>query len=612
MRHEIRVPRDRRRVAANLKTGGLTLRYDEEMRNPTRPWWKDAVFYQIYPRSFQDSNGDGMGDLPGIISRLDELAALGVNALWLSPVYCSPDADNGYDIANYRDIDPRYGTLKDFDHLVAEARKRKLRIVMDLVVNHTSDAHPWFQASRRREYPYTDYYIWRPIKEDGDLPNNWTSFFQGTVWEWDVIRGEYYLHLFDKRQPDLNWANPAVLAEVEDIMRFWLDRGVAGFRCDVITCLYKTSLEDGAPGSVIRGIEHYKSQPGTHEILATLRRDVLDPYQAFTVGETVMATLQEAQDLTDPARRELDMVFTFDHLKVDRRIDKYLPKPFSAAALLDSLTKWQQGLSWAAPVLENHDQPRIVSHYGDDDRHWATSAKALAVLLLTLRGTPFIYQGQEIGMTNFHFTSLDELDDVESHRMDVRLRGYKLPAPLRWSIIRPASRDNARTPMQWDAGPTAGFTTGRPWLAVNPNSSTINYAAQESDPASVLSFYRAMIELRATSPTLRDGPFEPVYADKSVMVYRRGKADGSGQPLFTVYLNLSGRASQLNQELADEMRRCKDGTTIACVATNTGRRQFNGTLLPWEAVVVRETLSPDWAIPSKKPAPMLASTIMKP
>jgi len=570
-----------------------------QQESTARQWWKDAVFYQIYPRSFQDSNGDGIGDIPGIISRLDALADLGITALWLSPLYRSPDADNGYDISDYCDIDPRYGTLADFDRLVAEARGRGIRIVMDLVINHTSDEHRWFQASRRREDPYTDYYIWRPAKADGSPPNNWTGFFMGSTWQWDEVRGEYYLHLFDRKQPDLNYRNPAVLAEIKDILRFWLDRGVAGFRCDVISLLYKTSLDDGESGP-IRGLEHYKAQPGTHRILQELRRDVLDPYGAFTVGETVMVTLDEAKKLSDPARGELDLIFYFDHLEVDRLVARYGPKPFRADELLRRLTRWQQGLDWNAVYLENHDQPRIVSHYGDDQQFWSRSARLLATLLLTLRGTPFIFQGQEIGMTNFDFTSLDQLDDVESRNMDALLKKFGIPYNVRWRLIRTASRDNARTPMQWDSSLGAGFTTGEPWLGINSNATRINYAQQAGDPHSVLSYYRRLIRLRANSPTLSQGGFEPVCADHSVMVYRRTPVAGSSDPAYTVWLNFSGHIRHLKQPwLASAM--CAEPIVLAhgihpptCVASNTGRRSLDGILLPWEAVVVREVDAPPW------------------
>ncbi|MCL2737055.1 MAG: alpha-glucosidase [Propionibacteriaceae bacterium] len=576
-----------------------------------RPWWKDAVFYQIYPRSFQDSNGDGIGDIPGIISRLDEVAALGVTALWLSPLYRSPDADNGYDISDYRDIDPRYGTLADFDRLVAEARARGIRVIMDLVINHTSDEHPWFQASRRREAPYTDYYIWRPGQPDGQPPNNWTGFFMGSAWQWDDLRQEYYLHLFATKQPDLNYHEPAVVEEVKQILRFWLDRGVAGFRCDVISALYKTSLDDGHGLPIVRGIEHYKAQPGTHRILAELRRDVLDPYGAFTVGEAVMPTLAEAQDLTDPDRKELDLIFYFDHLEVDRIFARYGPKPFRADTLLTRLTSWQQGLDWNATYLENHDQPRIVSHYGDDKHFWERSAKLFAVLLLTLRGTPFIYQGQEIGMTNADFTGVDQLDDVESHNMDTLLGRAHIPYSVRWWLIRTASRDNARTPVQWDSTPTAGFTTGRPWLGVNANARWLNQARQRRDPRSVWNFYRKMIALRQASETLGRGGFEPVYADRHVMAYRRTPVAGSQDPAYTVWLNMSGKTRRLSRPwlasavagpegaVSGESSRPKTSfrPTVrppVCVASTTGRRTLDGVLLPWEAMVIREFQTEPW------------------
>ena len=562
-----------------------------------RPWWKSAIFYQIYPRSFQDSNGDGIGDIPGIISRLDELAELGITAIWLSPLYPSPDADNGYDISDYCDIDPRYGTLADFDKLVAEAGARGMRIVMDLVINHTSDEHPWFQASRRRVAPYTNYYIWRPAKE-GRPPNNWTGFFMGSAWQWDEVRGEYYLHLFDTKQPDLNYRDPAVLEEIKKVMRFWLDRGVAGFRCDVISLLYKSSLEDGRGLPILRGLEHYKSQPGTHQILKELRRDVLDPYGAFAVGETVMVSLPEAQDLCDPDRNELDLVFYFDHLEVDRIVSRYGPKPFRADVLLHRLDTWQRGLDWNAVYLENHDQPRIVSHYGDDKRYWARSACLLATLLLTLRGTPFIYQGQEIGMTNFDFISIDQVNDVESHNMDALLKRFKISDKSRWCLIREASRDNARTPVQWDSTPGAGFTTGTSWLKTNINSTWLNYANQVNDPRSVLTFYKRMIRLRTSSQTLREGGFEPVYADRSVMVYRRTPVAGSSDPAYTIWLNFSSATQKIKEPwLASSATEDQGDGPVhfpMCVASTTGRRHLDGVLLPWEAMVIRDFSSEPW------------------
>ncbi|MDR0489111.1 MAG: alpha-glucosidase [Propionibacteriaceae bacterium] len=571
------------------------------MNEVVRPWWKDAIFYQIYPRSFQDSNGDGIGDIPGIISRLDELAHLGVTCLWLSPVYCSPDADNGYDISDYRQIDSRYGTLEDFDQLVTEAKTRGMRVIMDLVINHTSDEHEWFQASRRREESYSDYYIWRPGKlPDGseaepiegvfdpsgavEPPNNWTGFFMGSAWEWDDLRGEYYLHLFDKKQPDLNYHNPAVIEEIKQILRFWLDRGIAGFRCDVISLLYKESLEDGQGLPIIRGLEHYKGREGTHKFLQELRREILEPYGAFTVGETVMVSLDEAKQLCDPDRGELDLLFYFDHLEVDRLVARYGPKPFRADRLLERLTTWQQGLEWNALYLENHDQPRIVSHYGDDKKFWARSAQLLAVMLMTLRGSPFLYQGQEIGMTNFDYTSMDDLDDVESHNMNGLMKKAHIPYNVRWWMIRSSSRDNARTPVQWDDSEGAGFTAGTPWMAINANSSWLNYAAQTKDPHSVLNFYRRLIRLRGNCETLAQGGFEPIYANRSVMAYRR-TSQGSTHGDYTIWLNFSGRTQRLPYDLIIEAGL---DDSHQCMVSNTGRRQIHDHLLPWEAIVLRQ------------------------
>lgn len=542
------------------------------MNSSVNKWWQERVVYQIYPRSFQDSNGDGIGDIPGIITRLDVLKDLGVGIIWLSPVYKSPGADNGYDISDYRDIDPKFGSMADMERLFAAAAQRDIKIIMDLVINHTSDEHAWFQQSRNQDSPYRDYYIWRPAKPDGSPPNNWTGFFMGDTWAFDEKSGEYYLHLFDKKQPDLNYHNPQVIQEVKDIMRFWLEKGAAGFRCDVINILYKSSLADGRPRVITRGLEHYKTQEGNHEILRELRRDVLDHYDCFTVGESVMVDLKEAKLLSDPARRELDMVFYFDHLEVDRRVARYIPKRFRARRLLEVLSKWQQGLDWNAVYVENHDQPRIVSHYGNEGAYWARSAKLLATLQLTLRGTPFIYQGQEIGMTNGDFSSLSELNDVESFNVDRLMQKLHIPQSLRWRWIKPSSRDNARTPMQWADQPGAGFTTGTPWLRANENYRRINVRQQQTDPDSVLRYYQRMIALRAASTTLKYGAFAPLYAKGGVIAYTR--TQGSEQ--YLVLLNLSTRKGRA-------------AFTGDVVIANTGRDVYDGTLAPYEAVVLKRT-----------------------
>ncbi|MCL2244421.1 MAG: alpha-glucosidase [Treponema sp.] len=561
-----------------------------------KSWWKDSIVYQIYPRSFQDSNGDGIGDIPGIISRLDEIKDLGAQIIWLSPVYKSPDADNGYDISDYYSINPKFGTMADMDRLFKEAAKRDIKIIMDLVINHTSDEHEWFQKSRDPSSPYRDYYIWRPGKNKrrqgrAKLPNNWTGFFMDKAWEYDEKSGEYYLHLFDKKQPDLNYKNPKVIEEVKNILRFWLDKGAAGFRCDVINVLYKTSLENGKNSLAVRGIEHYKSQEGNHEILREIHSDVLARYDCFTVGETVMVDLKEAKLLCDENRRELDMLFYFDHLEIDRRIAQFIPKKFRADKLMEVITKWQIGLDWNALYLENHDQARIVSHFGaaEKDRsfgnklpadskpgkYWQQSAKVLALFELTLRGTPFIYQGQEIGMTNFDFKSLDELDDVVSHGLNKLLKKMCIPGFLRWKWIKTSSRDNARTPMQWDDSEYSGFSNAKPWLGVNGNYKYINYAAQKNAPDSILNFYKTLIALRKNSDCLIYGKFLPVYADTRLIIYQRKYENKT----YTVALNFSSRTVKVPLKHVDLLTR-------PLVVSTLGRTECEDTLLPWEGVLV--------------------------
>jgi oligo-1,6-glucosidase len=551
-------------------------------------WWQDRVAYQIYPRSFQDSPapnggpGDGIGDIPGIISRLDELRDLGIGILWLSPVYRSPGVDNGYDIADYCSIDPIFGTMTDMERLIAGAGKRDIRIIMDLVINHTSDEHKWFQKSRDRDSSYRNYYIWRPPRRGkSPLPNNWTGFFMENVWEFDPQSGEYYLHLFHKKQPDLNYKNPAVIEEIKKILRFWLDKGIAGFRCDVINIIYKASLDNGRKSIAVQGIEHYKCREGNHAVLRKLRRDVLDEYDCFTVGETVMVDLPEAKLLCDESRKELDMLFYFEHLEIDRRIARFIPKKFRARKLLEVLTKWQQGLEWNAVYLENHDQARIVSHFGDPGtgpepgRYWEQSAKLLALLELTLRGTPFIYQGQEIGMTNFDFKSIDQVQDVESRNVDALMKKLHIPRFLRWKWVRASSRDNARTPFQWSAAAGAGFTQGVSWLGINRNYRSINYEAQKGNPASVFGFYKQLIRLRSSSELLKRGAFEPLFARGSLMAYERRL----GGAACRVFLNFSRRTIKPPKEWTEKSR-------WKLWISNTGRTDLSGKILPWEAVLI--------------------------
>lgn len=536
------------------------------------PWWKRKIIYQIYPMSFCDSNGDGIGDLPGIISRLDYLQRLGVGALWLSPVYPSPNKDNGYDISDYCEIHPNYGTLADMDRLIAEAKKRDIRIIMDLVINHTSDRHEWFQKSRRREEPYTDFYIWRK-GEKGKKPTNWGSFFGEDCWEYDEVRGEYYLHLFAKEQPDLNYHNEKVIAAIEDVMRFWLDRGVAGFRCDVINIIYKEAIKNGRWRPALTGCEYYLSTPGCHRVLHRLNRDVLSRYDAFTVGETVFVTPKMADDLVNPQREELCTVFSFEHMETDCFKIKWFLRKFKPDRFFACLTKWQNALPWNTVYFENHDQPRSVSRYGNDAEYHDQSVKALATLLLTLRGTPFLYEGEEIGMTNFDFPDMEKVRDVESINIWNMGKRLHLPYGLRWRMIKTKSRDNARTPMQWDDSINGGFSAGTPWLSVNGNYPRINVKRQEDDPGSVLAYYRQLIAFRNGSRVLQEGDFTELYRKNGVYAYRRA-CDGEA---LTVVISL-----------AEGERKNPASGEVVC--SNYGRETAPARLAPYEALVLREVV----------------------
>ncbi len=490
--------------------------------SPTRQWWRDRVVYQIYPRSFADSNADGIGDLRGIIERVDHLAELGVGVVWLSPIYASPQDDNGYDISDYQAIDPTFGTLADFDELVAALHERDIRLVMDLVVNHTSDEHPWFiESASGRESAKRDWYIWRDPKPDGSEPNNWESFFSGPTWQFDEASGQYYLHLFSRKQPDLNWENPQVRQAIYAMMRWWLERGVDGFRMDVINLISKVEgLPDGPVGPTGRGscFEACANGPRFHEFLAEMHREVFDAYPDrtfLTVGETPGIGLDDALKCADPARREVDMVFQFEHVGLDNNPgDKFaVERPdMRLADLAGNLAAWQEGMGevgWNSLYFENHDQPRSVSRWGDEAEEWrAKSAKALAGMLHAHRGTPYVYQGQELGMINVPWTDLSEFRDLEVlNYVAARAAEGRSFAELLPGISR-VNRDNARTPMQWSDEPGAGFTTGEPWLALNPAAREINAAAQVGVAGSVFEFYRELIALRRELPVLVAGDFE--------------------------------------------------------------------------------------------------------
>jgi oligo-1,6-glucosidase len=462
--------------------------------------------------------------------------------------------------------------MADMDRLIAEAGLRDIRIIMDMVINHTSDEHEWFQKSRNRQSPYRDYYVWRPGKP-GKLPNNWTSFFGEKCWEYDIGSGEYYLHLFAKKQPDLNWRNPKVLQEIEGVLKFWLDKGIAGFRCDVVNVLFKESLRDGKRKLVLTGSEHYLSREGTHEILRRLRKDVLDRYDCFTVGETVFVTPQTGRDLCDADRRELDMIFSFEHMETDQWRVKWFKRRFHAGRFGQVIAKWQRELDWNANYLENHDQPRSVSRFGDDNNFWMESAKMLCVLLMTLRGTPFVYQGQEIGMTNFDFAGMGDIRDVESVSIHRLLQRMGVPAWLRWRMIRATSRDNARTPMQWSEAPQAGFTTGTPWLGMNGNCKHVNMAGQQRDPGSIRSFYKTMIALRAGSDVLKSGTFELLEAGNRLFAFRRAYEGVS----LTVLLSFSRKEWKVPYQ----------GNVVL---SSYGRPVFDGNLKPYEAVILNRNI----------------------
>ena len=554
-----------------------------------RAYWKEAVVYQIYPRSFMDSNGDGIGDLRGILSKLDYIRELGADVIWLCPVYKSPNDDNGYDISDYRDIMDEFGTMADWEELLEGIHRRGMKLMMDLVVNHTSDEHPWFVASRSsRNNPYRDYYIWRP-GQDGREPNNWLSFFGGSAWEYDERTGEYYLHLFSRKQPDLNWENPRVRQEVYDIMRFWLDKGVDGFRMDVINCISKTpGLPSVGEARYAWGGEHFLNGPRVHEFLQEMHREVLSRYDVMTVGETPGVTVEQARLYTGEDRGELQMVFQFEHMELDAGPGgKWDLKPWTLREFRAVMHKWQAGLAdigWNALYLNNHDQPRMVSRFGDDGKYRKESAKLLATLLHTLQGTPFIYQGEELGMTNVKFGSIEDYRDIETLNM---YREYTLerglPADWVLRLIHAKGRDNARTPMQWDDSPNAGFTTGTPWIKVNPNFTEINAKESLADPDSILHYYKKLIRLRREHDIVVYGRYDLILEDHpQIYAFTRTL----GQERWLVMLNFSRREARF--ELPEHLRHSGRQLMIANYADADGREPIDRLeLRPYEARVYR-------------------------
>lgn len=549
----------------------------------THHWWKEAVVYEVYPRSFADSNGDGMGDIRGIISKLDYIKSLGVDMFWLYSAYQSPDVDNGYDVSDYYAIDPRYGTMVDFDELLKQTHERGMKLQMELVVNHSSDQNPWFQQSRTsKTNPYRDYYIWRPPNHGGP-PNDWQALTGGSAWEFDAATGEYYLHYFNKKQPDLNWDNPRLRQEIYKMMRFWLDKGVDGLRMDVIPLISKDPTY-GPLGP--RGIVGYENGPHLHEYLQEMNREVMSHYDVATVGEGAFVPAANTPQYTADDRRELNMLFLFDHFGLGRGAEKYSHGTFDLQKLKDIVQKWDDAMvngGWIAPFLESIDMPRIVSAWGDEGSFREPSAKMLATFLLTLRGTPYIYEGQEIGMTNGHFTSLNEFNDVEAIRFisDLRAKGTADSEIL--GRLNTFGRDNARTPMQWDDTKNAGFSTAdRTWIKVNSNYREINVQHEENDPDSVLHYYRRMIRIRKANPVWVYGEYRSLpQKDHHTFAYVRSL----GADKLLVILNFGKSEAEFRMPQAFPFQ--SEKLIISNYAVKNGTRLGKVHLRPFEARVYR-------------------------
>ena len=552
-------------------------------------WWKESVVYQIYPRSFCDSNGDGIGDLNGITGKLDYLKELGIDVIWLSPVYKSPNDDNGYDISDYQAIMDEFGTMEDFDRMLATAHEKGIKIMMDLVVNHTSDEHKWFIESRKStDNPYRDYYIWRPAKEDGSLPNNWGSCFSGPAWEYDKTTDMYFLHLFSKKQPDLNWDNPAVRQDVFDMMNWWLKKGVDGFRMDVISLISKEpGLPDKEPG--INGYATFNvsaNGPHVHEYLQEMRQKALNNADTITVGECSGVTLEEAKKYARSDEKELNMVFQFEHMDVDsdEKAGKWTTRKMELRNLKKILTRWQKGLqdiAWNSLYWENHDQPRSVSRFGNDsDEYREISAKMLATCIHMMQGTPYVYQGEELGMTNCPFNTLDNFRDLESINAFHELTEQgKMTEEDMMAAIGYKGRDNARTPMQWDDSAYAGFSTATPWIMVNPNYTKINARDQINREDSVFKYYQKLIKLRHESELIVYGTYDLILDDdKDIYAYIRTLGDEK----LIVYCNFS--------ENTREVELPKEFTNGKVLISNYSDAKVNHkiTLRPYEAIVIQK------------------------
>ena len=545
-----------------------------------KQWWKEAVIYQIYPRSFNDTSGDGIGDISGIIDKLDYIKSLGVDVVWLCPIYESPNDDNGYDISDYYNIMTEFGTMADFDRMLAEMKKRDLKLLMDLVANHTSDEHPWFVESRSsKDNPKRDYYIWRQGK-NGDPPNNWQSYFSGNAWTHDPTTDEYYLHLFTKKQPDLNWDNKKVRQEIYDIMRFWLDKGINGFRMDVISVISKRNYNDTPYKDFWETVNKvYANGPRVHEFLKEMYENVLSHYNVMSVGEGSGIDIENAIKYVGEERKELNMVFHFDIMTMDHGSEgKFDYRKYDFVQFKKIYRKWDERLKnngWNSIFLGNHDFPRMISRFGNDEEYWVESAKALAMLLMTMRGTPYIYQGDEIGMTNVAFPSIKDYRDVET------LNAYRVIEKENSNIekmlkaIHAQGRDNARTPVHWNNEPMAGFTSGEPWINVNPNYKKINVAKQEKDPDSILNFYREMVAFRKHHPTLVYGDFSMIQEENNrVFAYLREDEENQ----YLVIINFSDEENTF--ELDDQLDMSK---AVLAVSNYPEPKPSFFDLYPWQA-----------------------------
>ena len=554
-----------------------------------KDWWKNSVVYQIYPRSFKDSNGDGFGDLKGIIEKLPYLQNLGIDVIWLSPVFDSPQDDNGYDISDYRKIYAGFGSNEDMDELIGKAHEHGIKIILDLVVNHTSDEHAWFVESRKsKDSKYSDYYIWKDPKADGSEPNNWGSSFCGSAWEYDEERGQYYLHFYSRKQPDLNWENETVRKEIYDLMKFWMDKGADGWRMDVIASISKDQSFPDYPKTDGRKYytgKYHSNGPRLHEFIHEMNREVLSKYDCMTVGEAPGSTPEVARLFTDPEREELNMIFTFEHMNIDRIPGsvnrKWELKPFDLRDLKRVMSEWQNKLynkGWNALYFENHDQPRVISRWGNDTTYREECAKAYATVLHGMQGTPYVYQGEELGMTNAYFHKLEDYKDIESIQYYTELTDAGLMEPdymMKCLMLR--SRDNARTPMQWDGSEKAGFTDGEPWIKINPNCKEINAASQLDDLDSIFHYYQKLIALRKEKDIIVYGEFEPLCReDDQIFAYTR-KLDE--ERLLTV-CNFSEQSAEFEVPAEFEGSRC--------LITNLDRKVFAGkvVLKPYEAFVL--------------------------